>query len=247
MNDPRRRTTWTPERVFRLDELIRQGRSDAQIGRALGASANAVNLARKRRHLPPRRVVILSARAVARQLGVGCAKTVVAWRARGWIRARRGQWVGANRMWYFTEEAVWDFVANPAAWHAWDPARIPEAALRELALAVRGGTAYLTPGEVAERYFVSHMAVNDWIHRGVLPAVRWGNWRIREADLIGFVPPGQRDRHGTRRWAFDAEEDAAITAMRANGATWQAIADELGRPLGSVAGRHGLLAGRATV
>ena len=79
---------WTPERVFRLDELIRQGRSDVQIGKALGCTANAVNLARKRRHLPARRTVLLSARAVATQLGVSCAKSVVRWINAGWLRAR---------------------------------------------------------------------------------------------------------------------------------------------------------------
>jgi excisionase family DNA binding protein len=232
---------WTPERVYALDELIRQGRSDVQIGRALDASANAVNIARKKHALPCRTVVLLSARAVAERLGVMCSKTVARWIRCGWLRGARGQRRGANRQWYVTEAALWDFVANPAAWHAWDAARIINADLREYAVSVRAGARYLTPGEVAERCFVTHMAVNGWIHRGVIPAVKYGNWRIKEADLIGFVPPSQRDRHDRRAWRFAAEEDATILAMRAGGATWQRIADELGRPLGSVAGRHGRL------
>jgi excisionase family DNA binding protein len=237
----KRPTFWTPERIFQLDELIRMGRTDAQIGRAIGCSANAANLARKRRHLPARRAVLLSARAVADRLGIGCAKVVVRWIDLGWLRGRRGQRMGPHRMWYVTEEGLWDFIANPAAWHAWTPERIPEFELRELATAIRAGERYLTPGEVAERFFVSDAAVNDWIHSGTLPAVRHGNWRIKESDLTDFVPPNQRDRHGIRAWRFDGEEDVTILAMRAEGATWQRIADELGRPLGSVYGRHGRL------
>jgi hypothetical protein len=237
----RRARVWTPERLFALDELIRLGRTDVQIGRALGVTAEAVNIARKKGGLPCRSLVLLSARTVAERLGVGCEKTIPRWIARGWLRGSRGQRRGPNRQWYLTEEALWDFVANPAAWHAWDAARITDADLRAYAVDVRGGERWLTPGEVADQCFVTVAAVNTWVRAGIIPARRYGNWRIRESDLVGFVPPNQRERRGVSCHRFTAAEDAGLVAMRGAGMTWQAIGEAMARPLGSVYGRYGRL------
>jgi excisionase family DNA binding protein len=189
----RSRYRWEANDLLIIEEMIKQGHSDAAIGRTLGCSANAVNIARKRRHIAPRRKTILTARGVAARLGVRCPKAVAWWIKAGYLKGRRGQGCGLNRMWYVREEALLDFLEDARYWHLWDPARV-EPGLRLWLSEVRNGVRFLTTGEVATRLCVSHCTVNDWIHKGYLPVVRRGNWLIRESDLVGFVLPCDRPR-----------------------------------------------------
>ena len=228
---------WTPARLFELAGYLERGWTDEQIGRQFGKSATAIQLARKRHGLNARRKNLLSARQIAREMGVPCAKTVARWIERGHLKGRRGQTWGPYRQWYVTREALTDFLQDPAYWHLWDAARLADPDLRRLYLQ-RRTERYLTVGEVAERCFVVQNAVNDWIHRGVLPAVRRGNWLIPESALEGFVPPGQRSKVGMRRRPWTADEDARLLELRAAGLPWVKIGVALGRSTGSVANRH---------
>lgn len=193
----RSRYRWEANDLLALEEMIEQGRGDAQIGQALGCSAGAVNIARKRRGIRPRRKAMLTARAVARRLGLGCSKTVAQWIRAGYLKGRKGQRCGLNRMWYVDEEALLDFLEDRRYWHLWEPDKV-EPGLRAWLSEVRNGARFLTTGEVAARFYVQHPTVNGWIHKGHLPAVRRGNWLIRESDLLGFVPPCERSRKGRR-------------------------------------------------
>jgi flavin-dependent dehydrogenase len=136
---------------------------------------------------------MLTARVVAAKLGLGCSKAVARWIGAGYLRGRRGQGCGLYRMWYVKEEALLDFLEDPRYWHLWEPDRV-EPGLRAWVSEIRDGVRFLTTGEVGARFFVHHAAVNDWIHKGYLPAVRHGNWLVRESDLVGFVPPCERPR-----------------------------------------------------
>jgi len=189
----RTRWKWQPNDLLTLEDMIREGRSDAEIGRALGCTPLAVNLVRKRNKIAPRRKVILTARQIAIRLGLDCSKTVAWWIMAGYLKGRKGQGCGLNRMWYVTEETLLDFLEDGRYWHLWQPERL-EAPLRLWVNEMRDGVRFLTTGQVAAKFYVEHATVNNWIHKGYLPAVRRGNWLIRDSDLVGFVPPCERLR-----------------------------------------------------
>jgi len=218
-----------------LEEMIAAGKSDLSIGRVLGCTAVAINVVRKRRGITCRRKVLHSARAIAKRLGIPSGdKTVAWWLQNGYLKGRRGQGCGPYLGWYVTEEALLDFLADARYWHLWTPERIRDANLREWITDTRNGTHFLTTGEVAARLAVHHATVNDYIHRRLLPAVRHGNWLIREQDLVGFIPPCDRSKKGTRPRRFTADEDRYLLALREAGKTWTRIAEMLGRTVGSV-------------
>jgi len=189
----RSRWKWQLDDLLTLEDMIGQGRSDAEIGRIFGCTPNAVNIARKRHKIAPRRKAILVARRIAVRLGLGCSKTITWWITAGYLKGRRGQGCGLNRMWYVTEEALLDFLEDARYWHLWEVERL-EPQLRLWASEMRDGVRFLTTGQVAAKFYVEHATVNNWIHKGYLPAVRRGNWLIRSSDLVGFVPPCERPR-----------------------------------------------------
>lgn len=148
------------------------GKTDAEIAAEVGTTATAVHLAVKRSGLPPRRTLALTARGVADRLGVSCAKTVVRWIEQGWLRGCRAYRMGPHRIWHVSETDLFSFVADPDHWHRWDPARIPDPALREWATEIRAGVRFLTVGEASYRMCVQPATVHQWIAKGWLPAVR---------------------------------------------------------------------------
>lgn len=198
---------WPLARRWRLMDLIERGWPDDRIGRELGVSADAVKLARRRYRIPPKSKTCLTARQIAKRLGLGCAKTVTRWIEQDWLKGRHGWTVGKHRAWIVQEEALLDFIANPEHFHRWHPERIPDKALREWAIAQRHGERFLTLTEAADwlcrqRFIcVERETVAQWIERGRLPAVRngRGNRQVRERDLATFERPvfGQGSRKRT--------------------------------------------------
>jgi excisionase family DNA binding protein len=223
-----------------MADLIERGWPDERIGARVGTSAEAVNLARKRHHIHARSTYLLSTRAVARELGIPCSKTVTRWVARRYLRGKRGQTWGPYRQWYVERDHLLDFLDDPRYWHLWDPERIPDPATREHYQALRTER-YLTTGEVAERLYVEHPTVQAWIQSGVLPAVRHGNWLVAESTLVGFTPPGQRSKAGMTKRAWTEREDATLLDLRARGWSWRRIAVSMDRTIGSVANRFARL------
>lgn len=228
---------WTAERLLELEACIEKGMTDTAIGKHLGCSSNAVQIARKRNGIASRRQVMLTGHAISQKLGLTCSKRVTMWIERGYLKGRRGQQVGRSRMWYVTEEALLAFMEDPRTWPLWKPERITEKYLRDWALEIRT-VRYLRPGEVANRFAVGANAVNDWIHQGRLPAQRWGNWWIRESDLDGFEPPCERPRQIVNMRRFAAWEDERLLGMRSAGHTWSAIGAVLNRSISSLFGRY---------
>jgi excisionase family DNA binding protein len=170
-------------------------------------------------------------------LGIGCSKTVVRWIERGWLYGKRGQRVGPHRRWLVWEDRLLEFLEDEAHWHRWRPERITEPCLREWASELRAGVRFLRLTEVAERYYVTSRTVENWIREGRIPAVCNGNHLVRESDLAGFVPPGQRSRHGLQLRAWTTDDDAVLREMRSSGAAYAVIAQRLGRSISSVANR----------
>lgn len=231
---PRR---WTRQELARLDMLLDQGLSDALIARRLKRSPEAINLARKRYGLKSRSGRLMSARAVADIMGIGCSKTVTRWMRRGYLAGKRGPRQGQHQQWQVDEEALWRFIENPRHWHRWQPERMTDTSLREWAQELRDGVRFLTVGEVAWRCCVGTGAVNVWIHNGLIPAVRNGNWLIRESDLEQFTPPGQLPKTGMPRDLWSDAETERLRALRESGMSYSACARELGRSIASCSNR----------
>lgn len=229
-----RRAKWTAEDLLHLEELIEQGLSDLAIGKRLGCTAIAVQVARKRNKIAPRQRALLSARAVAERLGVACSKTVTRWIERGFLKARKGQRAGPNRMWYVSEDGLQRFLEDRSTWALWDPTRITDLAWREWAMDMRRGVRLLTTGQVGRRLGFTDRAVSSWIRQGVLPAQRRGNWLISEVDLDGFVPPCEVPRKGQARRPFTIAEDTVIRQRMAERKPVAAIARELKRSISPV-------------
>lgn len=227
---------WTRDDQAKLAELLLEGKSDEAIGRALGRSAIAIEIRRKRTGLPSRTRSINSARRAAERLGMD-ATVLVNRIDRGLLKAQRGPRRGPYAQWQITDEALYDYVANPAAWPTYRVEDINDRELRLWAIECRRER-YLTTGEVARRYHVTHGTVHAWITRGLLPAVRWANWRVPESALAGFVPPCDRLKRGGRMRSWTPGEDAKLRALRAVGWSWTVIAREMGRTVSSVHGRY---------
>lgn len=227
------RRNWTPAELLELQELLSHGLTDDRIAHSLGRTALAIRLARKRHGIVGRRQLFLTTRGVAKAIGVRCSKTVAKWIRRGWLRARKGQQVGPHHEYYVAREALYDFLQDRRYWHVWRPDRIEDPEIKDWA-AERRLERYLRPGEVAARLCVHQHAVNQWIHKGLLPAYRWGNWWLKESDVEAFRLPCERSRKGMieRRWT--PQERLRLWAFRNAGCSWKQIGEALGRSVGSV-------------
>lgn len=228
---------WAPRELAELASAIGAGHSDAAIARRLRRSVVAIQVARKRHDIPSRLASLMSARDVARRLGVSDSKSVVRWIEAGWLNGRRGEYWGPNRRWYVTERALMAFMVERSHWARWKPERMPESSWRRFALALRGGDRWLSTREVGALLGVGHATVHRYIVRGLLPAVRHGNWFVHEADVRSFVPPCMTPRPPHRPRRFTAAEDAQLVRLRSSGATWERVAVSLGRSISSCFGR----------
>lgn len=191
--------------LMELMELLERGWDDARIGRELGCSADAVKLARRRYAIPPKSRTVLTAREVAKRLGISCAKAVSRWIEAGWLRGHRGWRQGEHRVWIVAETSLHAFLADPDHWHRWQPERIADPGLRQWAERQRGGVRFLSLSEARDRLCrergicVETPTIHQWIVKGWLPAVRNGNHLIRETDLAAFTLPPL----GRRKTAWD--------------------------------------------
>lgn len=182
---------WTVADDSDLRELLWAGHDYDTIARRLGRSRNAIVI-RCKRHLRLRLLrvpTLLTCREVATLLGLGCSKTVTRWIELGWLPGRKTR-IGTRHVWRIHDLDLYDMLMNEQTWMAWAPERITDPDLRQWTAELRAGAPrWLTTGEVARRLGFVVGAVHRWIVEGRLPAVRYGNWYIRESDLVGFVAP----------------------------------------------------------
>lgn len=174
---------WPMARRWQVMTMIERGKSSEQIAKAMGTTTASILLMRKRYHLEPAKAALLTARKVAAMMGVGCAKTVTKWIRAGFLKGIHGYYQGPSRVWLINPLDLHNFLADEATWHVWQVDRIVDPALRAYARKVRGNVRFLTPREVGYEFYVEHAAINSWIHRGKIPARKWGNWWIDERDV----------------------------------------------------------------
>lgn len=197
------KTFWTGERIWAVMGDVDHGLDDAEIAARLGVTAEAVRVVRVRNGIRCVRSHYLSARDVARLLGVD-DHAVSRWIRHGWLRAKRGKAPGGwKAQWYILRRSVDQFLNDERYWHVWKPERITDPDLRRRMLALRGDVRFLTVGEVADRMFVVTSTVNGWINKGYLPARKYGNWWVDSRDLARFeLPP-----IGGQRWKVRTTND----------------------------------------
>ena len=191
------RCDWTYEDVDRLVSLLDAGFDYTYCARQLRRSRTAIVVKAKRiRCRMLRRPTVLTAREVADLLGKKCSKSVTWWIGAGWLKARAAMMNG-RKIWRVCWDDLMDFLREERYWMAWDVARITDADLRTDMFALRAGRPrWLTIGEVARRFCVLSNTVGQWIYKGFLPAVRYGNWYIREDEIADWVAPCERSKAG---------------------------------------------------
>jgi hypothetical protein len=216
---------WTPEQIHRLYVLVDSGASFDAIARRLKRTRTAVEVKCKRLGIGvTTSPAALSCREVARLLGKPCSKSVTRWITKlGWLKASNaGQ--PHRPLWRVQWEDLTAFMERREHWMAWDASTITDLALREWAQEIRVGGRWLTPGEVARRLHVVPATPQAWIEKGLLPAVKYGNWWIWSADLVGFRVPGDLP-HSTEMHA-DGLPARILPLLPATG-------DDLARALGA--------------
>lgn len=183
--------TWPLHRRYKVMELLNRGKSNAQIAKTMDTTEAAIVLMRRRYGIEGAAKTKMTSSEVARVMGIGCAKTVVRWIAEGWLDGIHGYKQGPSRVWLVERVDLYGFVENEDAWHVWTPERITDPQLRAYAERVRGDVRFLTPREAGHELYVEHKTINSWIHKGVLPARRFGNWHIDARDVARL----KRERH----------------------------------------------------
>lgn len=180
----RRAPRWTDAEFDFLRENA--GRlSDVEIGAALGRSPNAIKIKRTRLDLdaPTKLPGTLTLCQVAHALHVDI-HAVVRWvDALGILRASDAP-VEGREVRLVTLDDLKRFVIRPQNWIYFRPARVRDPRLRRLVqlAAARWDDEWLRIGDVARMHGVTSGAVRNHILRGKLPAVDWGNWKIRRSD-----------------------------------------------------------------
>lgn len=185
---------WTPEEEQFVRDHFRH-MSDEEMGQALGRTAIAVKLCRKRHltSLPPRShdTALPTAKEVARLLGIGCSKSVTRLIQEGLLPGRT---LPLNRhIWGVPWPALVRFAVNPENWIYFKPEHVKDPYLKRLIQMrrARWPDEWWRIGQVAAYYGVSVVAVNKCIHDGRLPATRWGNWWIKRSDATTLkILPG---------------------------------------------------------
>lgn len=212
---------WTPSEELRLIELLEAHKTYREIGKDLGRTEVAIIV---RCHRMGFFLTTTNGRTVNAVAGLmGVEHDAVRWWVReGWLKAHRTDMrVHAGYVTMVEDDDLLAFLENPEHWHIWEPERIREYALREWATEMRAGVRYLTVGEAAQRMYVTANCVNQMIHDGRLPAVRWGNWRIREEDAVYPEPPSRKRRPRAVPWTEQERQCLADW--------WGGAADEMDR------------------
>lgn len=216
---------WTAEEEqYILDNM--RWMTDAEIAEKLGRSANAVEIHRYRhlqydqRRKDPDWPTLQQVMVI---MGVKCQKTVAMWVNEGLIEARVLA-TPAGEIRAISRTMLFRWAVNPENWIYFKHERVIDPHLRRLLelRRQRWGDEWWTPGQVGAYHGVTHMAINNRINEGTLPAKRWGNWWIKRSDAVKLqiVP-----RKGfTPAVAWTSAGDAFLIIARGLGYSYAAIA-----------------------
>lgn len=179
---PRKPYFWTPPRLFRLAELTERGWDDRRIAAALSKewgrpmTAAAISSVRWRHRQEGPMASALSAREVARMMGLLDEETVIRWCHNGWLRAGRGMEMGMGYSWRIAWLDLWTFVEDPRFWCLWEQELVTDERLRRHIRAVRGQPVWVPTRDAvavlaARGVRASRSAVWFWLRSGHLPFI----------------------------------------------------------------------------
>lgn len=234
---------WTPDEDAYLSSQI--GRLTlAQIGEAIGRSENAVKVRQVRKQLPSasKRPGRYTGHQAGHILGLDI-HAVCALHRRGILRF--DVLPGEKGILSIRRVSLWVWAVNPEHWIYILPARVRDVRLRRLIelRAARWDDEWWTTGQV-ERYYglAGSTTVTAAIHRGRIPARRWGNWWIKRSDALAH--PFRTGKGMTTGYDWSVRGDEFL--LRAHdewGLTYAAIARLMKWPEKRVTYRYYCLTG----
>jgi hypothetical protein len=182
---------WAPwELEFLAENYGRMSREE--ICRRLNRSPNAQKIKAYRRFRMNMKTNIYTARSTARELGISCAKIIVAWHDRGYLHGKLAPFVnGPNHVWHFEDEDIIECLRQRP--YLCNPKRMPQSYFRSVVREEWDKNPWYNRREAALFLGISSPdAIGRYITRGWLPAVRrpagggYGEWIIRHSDLAEF-------------------------------------------------------------
>lgn len=228
-------TEWTQEEEQFVIENMRW-MTDAEIGKKLGRTADAVKIHRFR-HLryDARRkdAEWPTLQQVMRIMGVKCQKTVAMWVNQGLIPARTLP-TAMGEIRAIARQTLIRWAVNPENWIYFKHERVTDPYLRRLLQLrrARWNDEWWTPGQVGAYHGVTHMAINNCIHDGRLRGKKWGNWWIRRSDAIALKIYPKKGYSTQIEWTDSG--DAFVVLATALGYSQAAIGNMSKWPRGRV-------------
>ena len=209
-----RRTEWTPEETA----FVRQNLGPMtyeEIGKTLGRSGDAVKIrkARKMISAPSKRPGYLTGNQVARLFRVDI-HSVMRWHKRKIMPFEILP--GERGIMSVHIRTVYRWAVQPQNWIYFKADRVRDAHLRRLvALAQeRWGDEWWTVGQVTDYFGLTDGLVQTHIQKGLLPAVRWGNWWVRKSDAVNHAFYSGETRYKARRRQYSPRADVWILRAR---------------------------------
>lgn len=226
---------WTEaELAFARKNLGRLSLED--IGQLLGRTAIAIKIQMKNRGwpAPSKQWHELTAHQISVVMRK-CGKTISLWIDLGILP---GRVLPGGRNIHVVEARVLErWLVSPANWIYFDHRRIRDDRLRRLVELAksRWPDRWLTTGQAARIMGCRHQNVNDWIHRGKIPARRWTNWHVLESVARAIrIPQGKGQGHELK---WSTAGDAFLVRARAEGIPWAGIAKMMKQPVKRLAYR----------
>jgi len=221
----RKEPPWTEgELEFLADNYGRISVED--ISRRLRRSPNSLKIITFRKLGINQKSNIYTARALAKDLGISCAKTIVAWHNRGYLVGKPAPFRnGPNQVWFFDYDDIIECLRK-RPWMC-RLKRMPQSYFRSIVQAEWDKDPWYNRAEAAN--FLGLVTVGPiwrYVKAGWLPGVRrpsgggQGEWIFRHSDLANFQLNDPRPAHRksatlaqTLRNAMDSAERKAFKAL----------------------------------
>lgn len=227
VREVQRHTEWRPEET----EFVRRNLGPMtyeEIGEALGRTGHAVKIRKTRERIPApsKRPGYLTGHQVAKLFRVDI-HSVMLWHERGIMQFE--VLPGERGILNVHIRTVYRWAVQPRNWIYFIARRVRDAHLRRLVELAqeRWGDEWWTVGQVTAYHGLTDGLVQRHIQKGLLPAVRWGNWWVRKSDAVNYEFHSGKNRYKAYCKKYSPRADAWILRAR----------DELGMSYPQIAAR----------
>lgn len=197
------------------------------IAKRLKRSTNALKIICTRRLKINLKSNIYTARALAGELGISCAKIIVAWHDRGYLKGQLAPFMnGPNHVWWFDYDDIIECLEE-RPWLC-NLKRMPQSYFRSIVRAEWEKNPWYTKTEAGQCLGLADgNPIYRYIKQGWLPAVRRprgggkGAWILRHSDLAEFQLHDPRPAH---RRGCSLPETIDHAMARAEERAWNQLA-----------------------